>query len=603
MKFTSKVLLTAACLTMMLSSCSDEPQGGPEEKGDSAYATLTLSLPVGSRSQTNPYPEDPDNPNQDSWDKDHNTNSNAGYEIGNADENNVGSVLIILAGKSADGTYTYLDHDLADPSQAGTAAKPVYTIQLNPQKLKTYAGKNVVVFAFCNPTTEAINAANSGFANAKGTISDADNADIWTPKGFLMSNHCIRPDADLPTLPTLEELQNTYNVPTNPFNLGTVEVERVAARFDFKATTYSGETTANRYPIIESIKTEGDDGETTTKTTKGYVTLTDMAVYNVAKSYYLLPRVTTNENWDGTNPSPTLCGLETNSNWIVSPGYSDKIASPIALTYIKNQYFHNGQPESATSSALPIDFRTFSYQTITSVLNGTASDPDNWHDAPSGYNKTGYHIWRYVTENTIPGVDNQRHAITTGVVFKGNLQATNTTDAIGGAMAAGNVIYAYGNTIYGNLASLKTAVLNNPVSSLADAFKESFGIDEINETTLAGVTEDLSNSLGKGKHKFFTIYRPSGTTGNYTYPVYYVYYNRHNDNLNNTMMGPMEFATVRNNIYKLAVTGINRLGHPGNPDDDPDPEKPDDPDESEEAYFQVSVRVLPWVVRVNNIIL
>lgn len=68
-------------------------------------------------------------------------------------------------------------------------------------------------------------------------------------------------------------------------------------------------------------------------------------------------------------------------------------------------------------------------------------------------------------------------------------------------------------------------------------------------------------------------------------------------------MRAMEFATVRNNVYKLYVEKINQFGHPGNPDDDPDPEDPDDPDESDKVYFKVSVRVLPWVVRVNNIIL
>ena len=35
-------------------------------------------------------------------------------------------------------------------------------------------------------------------------------------------------------------------------------------------------------------------------------------------------------------------------------------------------------------------------------------------------------------------------------------------------------------------------------------------------------------------------------------------------------MAPMEFAVVRNNVYKLAVTNISRLGHPRISDNDPD---------------------------------
>lgn len=85
------------------------------------------------------------------------------------------------------------------------------------------------------------------------------------------------------------------------------------------------------------------------------------------------------------------------------------------------------------------------------------------------------------------------------------------------------------------------------------------------------------------------------------YYFYYYYKNRHNDNLDNGTMGAMEFATVRNNVYKLAVTNIASLGHPRIPENDPDKPTPDTPDESDDIYITVTCRVLPWVVRVNNI--
>lgn len=91
------------------------------------------------------------------------------------------------------------------------------------------------------------------------------------------------------------------------------------------------------------------------------------------------------------------------------------------------------------------------------------------------------------------------------------------------------------------------------------------------------------------------------TTVDGHYYTYYYYWNRHNDNLDNNVMGIMEFAVVRNNVYKLAVTKIGRFGHPDPTDPDPDPEDPDDPDESENYYFNVTVKVLPWTVRINNI--
>ena len=69
-------------------------------------------------------------------------------------------------------------------------------------------------------------------------------------------------------------------------------------------------------------------------------------------------------------------------------------------------------------------------------------------------------------------------------------------------------------------------------------------------------------------------------------------------------MGNMEFAVVRNNVYKLCVDKIAKFGHPDPKDPknpDPDPEDPTDPDESLNYYFNVTVKVLPWVVRVNHI--
>lgn len=103
--------------------------------------------------------------------------------------------------------------------------------------------------------------------------------------------------------------------------------------------------------------------------------------------------------------------------------------------------------------------------------------------------------------------------------------------------------------------------------------------------------------------KNFTIYRPTDLDGTAPkgYYCYYFYWNRHNDNGNNSLMGPMEFATVRNNVYKLSVTKIGKLGHPTIPTDDPDPIVPDTPDEDDDVYMSVELEVLPWVVRVNDI--
>lgn len=99
-----------------------------------------------------------------------------------------------------------------------------------------------------------------------------------------------------------------------------------------------------------------------------------------------------------------------------------------------------------------------------------------------------------------------------------------------------------------------------------------------------------------------TIYQSSvDITEGWGYYCYYYYWNRHNDNGNNALRGPMEQAVVRNNVYKLSVTNISKLGHPRIFLNDPDSPTPDTPDEKEDVYFTVDTEVLPWVVRVNNI--
>lgn len=83
---------------------------------------------------------------------------------------------------------------------------------------------------------------------------------------------------------------------------------------------------------------------------------------------------------------------------------------------------------------------------------------------------------------------------------------------------------------------------------------------------------------------------------------YHKFWIRHDNNDAPSVMGVMEFAIVRNNVYQLDVTGIRDLGDPL--PYTPGKDDPANPDESSEVSILVNIYVKNWVVRKNdNIIL
>ena len=81
------------------------------------------------------------------------------------------------------------------------------------------------------------------------------------------------------------------------------------------------------------------------------------------------------------------------------------------------------------------------------------------------------------------------------------------------------------------------------------------------------------------------------------YVCYYDYWIKHLENNEPYVMGVMEFAVVRNNLYRLLITSISELGNSTLE------VNPDTPDEGETS-IKALINVKPWVVRdQTNIIL
>ena len=363
--------------------------------------------------------------------------------------------------------------------------------------------------------------------------SDADVSAMTQDNKFWMTNAYAAAQVDI----TAEALK-ACTTPQNPYNLGAHTVERSMARFDYKQS--------GAFNMGAGIT----------------LTLTDAALINQSKAHYMFRRVTAGSEPTATNA--VVGGAEVPTNWVVDTDWSNKVAGN---------------------------------------FDAQLSDPSNWHwtslaSLTTNDNYDGdYKIWCYAKENTIPGTTAQKHNVSTGVVFKGELAAGETaSDAVKTAMAAGERIYVFNNVLYGAWSDVEAAAKAGTDPTLQAAYNQA----------ATGVAADAEPTGAAAAAAGFTGYSPKDGK----YYNYYYYWNRHNDNLNPYNMGVMEFAVVRNNVYKLAVDKISRFGHPTPPDPsnpdpdpepDPDPVDPDDPDESVNYYFNVTVKVLPWTVRINNI--
>lgn len=669
MKKFSKFFMSMLAMCTIAACSNDElgnePVVDPGASTDAVYMNVTVQLPTEPGTRSNTKPEG---------------GSSDGTEVGKNYENSVRSVLLVLTQKddsNADNNNKIIAHGVSSGTDLSVANSIVSSVhKITKTSLSNYytaygtngtlsSGKeNINVYVFCNPTSALIDLFEAGNLDNKwvdkiativeGATGTASGDDIWGganhQNGFLMSTAS---DASISKkIPNKLEEWDNHTDADNAFDLsgndsgvnngGPIKVERSVARFDFKDGS-KAETAANTYEVVKS--------EDKTKTLIE-IELTKMALVNMSKQFYYLRRVSDDGLSSGTNYK--LCGTETDKNYVVDTDAEAKQAA--SLDNFNYQDHFNFCLGTTTGTEWTIDENTRNqwYTTeISSVTSGEEDRDETWNsDDKHNTTKDGYHIWRYVTENTIPkpldGKVAQRNGISTGIVFKGKMKATEAaSDKMQAAIndATGNsaddaILYAYGNNenskLFVRWTEVRDYAIDNKSTNLA-FYNVVFGKTDKKEPkkgsgdgyTGAEYSDDKDspdylwnqwyNHPGKEEKdnedlkKFketvtktakFTLYQSARDDDNPSkgcYYCYYYYWNRHNNNGKPSEMGPMEFAVVRNNVYKLAVTEISKLGHPRISDNDPDPVDPEDPDESGDVYIKLSVEVLPWVVRINDI--
>lgn len=569
--------LPLAALALM-ASCTSDKLDGPSEGvvNDVENLYFQLSLTAGGITRT--------------------ATGDEGQEVGQPDENKVYDVQLIFANK--DGKYLGTSEllKIEDGQDISTsAATKVFTVKGDNAAENgifdgVKANEDIYFYIVCNYGSKLKSEDFTGSNVQKVlTQSEKGNDKFWSSEdGFLMSSAYYDTYESNKVQFPQGGFSNDIN---NPTPLGTVMVQRAAVRFDIAP----GVRLTNS--IVGKVK----------------VTFDAAALINQSKEFYLFKEVQTNKGDVTTLAGNAFTmlkkeatGLYVNDpKWWNEPLVKDQ-ASYTVTAPESDKFFYPLNTSDETDIEEVLTFMPYTTLIGKTPTAGDLSQTPNKEPDNSNWDDTrNYYLFGYTTPNTIIDQTKQFNGNTTGVVFRAYLEQDDALSNPVSGFADGKTLYAYAGVLYGDKAELDKMVQDKANYNVNDHSKELAAIDAyetlVSADAKAGAEDPFNAAMVAAK---FTVYKYN--TQDRKYYMYYYYWNRHDHNYlskNDGDMEVMEFGVVRNNIYKLAVTNVKGLGHPGKPGDDPDDPKPNTPDDpkDKDAYFSVSVQVIPWWVRVNDI--
>lgn len=492
-------------------------------------------------------------------------------------------------------------------------------------------------------------AVKGGTINTGKALADYLQNTAWTQSNdafsdFIMSTHTMQWPAEKGAKSVVEI---EPNVTADEAPLVNVYVERLAAKIRIK----KAEGITNFiYPLKES---DAANAEEIAK-----VRLDQVVIVNQQNAAtYLLKRVSENVPISFTDEmTVTYLGNEvwttSDKNYVMDPWIvkRDENAtlpdSPIPLIYL-NPYRQTGSEEGTFSAQWKKYAEETSFNERVKNLATAEGAAFNDNDAIR---------LAYTQENVTQSI-HSLNGYSTGALFKATylpkemIDVDNTgietkpteVTSFGGdtydkidKVTTGVDFYAYNGEIYADQEAVFVAALNNGLTADAKTkgcsyakftgtnfssmkiseykayfanIMEPFGyIDDLNKKVATyeegkggtGLTDDDTMAKLTGAKVFTEFVEKEKNYGNVIYykngECYYPYWIRHANNNNNALMGVMEFAIVRNNIYELQVVGMDGLGFSGT-ENVPDPENPD---EDSSAKIRVVLYVKNWVVRSNG---
>ena len=493
-------------------------------------------------------------------------------------------------------------------------------------------------------------------------LADYLQSGIHTDKGFVMSTHMMDNTGTDYGSGSNYSIVEFPQSPTSSTAIPTVEcyVERLAAKvrinkntngtFEYTVGTGSDKVTLTAAAVINQLtsgeyllKRVSESTDATWNLTGNFTLLGDEVYTNngvtITANFVADPWTTKKESSSIMENGKLKIEMD-NDGTIRFTGLT---AQGNVQTSASNQLLAYNNHIAMTGGAT--NPQTLNYGAFWNALTTSETTWEEKQLKPKELTGTDPITLAYTMENTV-NVANSLNALMTGVMFKAKYKPGKVSDIKDDNQSIGEVsfsnadgtFYTYGNIKFASLKAIfayelalnATGQSSSNMLYWKDFMSETGGqwsnltvsqfknyINTFGSTTYLDSFKYLEHLNGKvsgqadatqvrtisGIQTFEeyieTSALPSKVKAYKEGTCYYFYWIRHEDNRNPTVVGPMEYAIVRNNIYDLTVSGISGLGEAAI-----DVPTPSEPAETVTATIQVTLKVRNWVVRKNdNIIL
>ena len=538
----------AALLLTTWSACSDDTDipGGENPEEARAYTTVTIAVPNGvaeTRAGTTADTED-DNTTEAGSEDEYKVKTANLYLFPGGTGSSFGSAKLkeIISIKQ----FTQMTASTADAKTIVWTSKKT---ALTPGDYRIYIVVNGTVNGVDNTSKNSLTEADflaKTTADATGVIAAVPEA------GLVMASRSPKSD-NMNTLPYIAQ-----TITKDPEQTIAATVERMMGKITVTAGGANVASAANVYTSFSSTVTAISN--ITNITLKGYY------VVNARKEGYYFRHV--DKESTATNPlTEANYGNSTTSlPYVVDPKTYSKTYSgtPAALAGSYADWYLQG------SGAFDLlSFGSF---------GGT-------YTAMPGYSSAAAEtkVAAYCHENTMLK-DKQKNGYTTGIVFKAEIAPSKMMQKKAGSggveenstFTSMSEIFYHSGIFYKDIAALKEAGV-----LLADGTTSS---------SASGAPADL-------KKNDVQCFKKGSADGKFV--CYYPYWIKHIPS-ENTAEDVMEFGIVRNNVYKVTVTGIQGVGKDGVTEDIITDTETDDPTT---VLLNVKLSIKPWTVRANSAVL